>query len=162
MLCTYYYNFFLKHERIVTAKTIHGMVIIKLFLQETQVWSLGLEDPLEKRMATHSSILTWRIPWTEEPGGLSDPTERLMLPLPLCSKKKEDKRLDAMTRQLKSGIESQRTLQRNSHLQWSPEKAEDPAHRWIIWSQRRLNCLGKHGALTHRIIYLRWCWVLNF
>ena len=39
-------------------------------LQETQVQSLGWEDPLEKGMATHSSILDWRIPWTEEPGGL--------------------------------------------------------------------------------------------
>ena len=39
-------------------------------MQETQVWSLGWEDPLEKGMATHSSILVWRIPWTEEPGGL--------------------------------------------------------------------------------------------
>ena len=38
--------------------------------QETQVWSLGQEDPLEKGKATHSSILSWRIPWTEEPGGL--------------------------------------------------------------------------------------------
>ena len=38
--------------------------------QETQVWSLGQEDPLEKEMATHSNILAWRIPWTEEPGGL--------------------------------------------------------------------------------------------
>ena len=37
---------------------------------ETQVWSLGQEDPLGKGMATHSSILDWRIPWTEEPGGL--------------------------------------------------------------------------------------------
>ena len=37
---------------------------------ETWVWSLGQEDPLEKGMATHSSILAWRIPWTEEPGGL--------------------------------------------------------------------------------------------
>ena len=37
---------------------------------ETWVWSLGWEDPLEKEMATHSSILAWRIPWTEEPGGL--------------------------------------------------------------------------------------------
>ena len=34
------------------------------------VWPLGWEDPLEEGMATHSSILTWRIPWTEEPGGL--------------------------------------------------------------------------------------------
>ena len=39
-------------------------------LQETQVQSLGQEDPLEKGMATHSSILAWRIPWTEEPSGL--------------------------------------------------------------------------------------------
>ena len=48
------------------------------------VLSLGPEDPLEKEMATHSSILAWRIPWTKEPGGLqsmgrkeSDMTERL-------------------------------------------------------------------------------------
>ena len=39
-------------------------------MQETQVQSLGQEASLEKRMATHSSILTWKIPWTEEPGGL--------------------------------------------------------------------------------------------
>ena len=38
--------------------------------QEMQVRSLGQEDPLEEGMATHSSILAWRIPWTEEPGGL--------------------------------------------------------------------------------------------
>ena len=51
---------------------------------ETWVQSLGPEDPREKEMATHSSILAWRIPWTEEPGGLQsmaskelDTTERL-------------------------------------------------------------------------------------
>jgi len=38
--------------------------------EETQVWSLGWEDLLEKEMATHSSILAWEIPWTEETGGL--------------------------------------------------------------------------------------------
>ena len=56
-------------------------------IQETWVQSLGQEDPLEKEMATRSSILAWRIPWTEEPGGLhtghgvteSDTTERLAL-----------------------------------------------------------------------------------
>ena len=37
-------------------------------IQKTRVQSLGQEDPLEKRMATHSSILAWRVPWTEEPG----------------------------------------------------------------------------------------------
>ena len=53
-------------------------------MQETQVQSLGQEDPLKKEMATHSSILAWRIPWTEDPCGLqfmgrkeSDTTERL-------------------------------------------------------------------------------------
>ena len=39
-------------------------------MQETQVQSLGREDPLEKRMAAHSCILAWRILWTEDPGGL--------------------------------------------------------------------------------------------
>ena len=39
-------------------------------MQETKVQSLDREDPLEKGMATHSSILAWGIPWTEEPGGL--------------------------------------------------------------------------------------------
>ena len=53
-------------------------------VQKTQVQSLGWEDPLEKEMATYSSILAWEIPWTEEPGGLqsignkeSDTTEQL-------------------------------------------------------------------------------------
>ena len=39
-------------------------------MRKTQIQSLGQEDPLEKGMATHSSIFAWRIPWTEEPGGL--------------------------------------------------------------------------------------------
>ena len=39
-------------------------------MQETRVQSLGQEDPLERGMATHSSVLAWAIPWTEEPGGL--------------------------------------------------------------------------------------------
>ena len=54
-------------------------------MQETWVRSQGWDDPLEKRMATHSSILAWRIIWTEEPGGLQsmgsqrlDTTERLI------------------------------------------------------------------------------------
>ena len=54
-------------------------------IQETWVQSLGQEDPLEKKMVTHSRILAWRIPWTEEPGGLpsmgSHITERLTLDL---------------------------------------------------------------------------------
>ena len=48
-------------------------------MQETWVRSLGWEDSLEKGMATHSSILTWRIPWTEEPGGLQSKGGRTQL-----------------------------------------------------------------------------------
>ena len=48
------------------AQTVKGLPAV----QETQVLSLGLEDPLEKEMATHSSTLAWKIPWTKEPGGL--------------------------------------------------------------------------------------------
>ena len=54
-------------------------------MEETGVQSLGWEDPREEKMTTHSSILAWRIPWTEEPGGLqsmgsqSDTTERLSM-----------------------------------------------------------------------------------
>ena len=44
-----------------------------LAMQETQIQFLGQEDPLEKEMATHSSILTWEILWAEEPGGLQTP-----------------------------------------------------------------------------------------
>ena len=46
------------------------MVKNVLAMQETQVQSLGRKDPLEKGVTTHSSILAWRIPWTEKPGGL--------------------------------------------------------------------------------------------
>ena len=46
------------------------MVKNLLAMRETQVYSLGGEDPLEKEMAIHSSILAWEIPWMEEPGGI--------------------------------------------------------------------------------------------
>ena len=49
--------------------------------KETRVQSRGREDPLEEDMATHSSILAWRIPWTEELGAESDTTEQLTLSL---------------------------------------------------------------------------------
>ena len=52
------------------ASLVAQMVKTLPAVQETQVQSLGWEDPLEKGMATHSCILAWRMPWTEEPGGL--------------------------------------------------------------------------------------------
>ena len=52
------------------SKPIWASLVAHLPLQEMQVWSLGQEDPLEKEMPTHSSILSWRILWIEEPGGL--------------------------------------------------------------------------------------------
>ena len=88
-------------------------------MQETWVRSLCQEDPLEKEMATHSSILAWRIPWTEEPGGLYSPwgsilksrditlltkvciVKAIVFPLAMCGweiwtiKKAECQRIDA-------------------------------------------------------------------
>ena len=57
------------------ARPIHASLVAQLVknppaMQETLVRSLGQEDPLEKGTATHSSIVPWRIPWTEEPGSL--------------------------------------------------------------------------------------------
>ena len=52
------------------ASWVAQMVKCLLTMQETQVRSLGREDPLENGMETHSSILAWRIPWTKEPGRL--------------------------------------------------------------------------------------------
>ena len=53
------------------ATSFFGVMVKNLpAMQQTQVQSLDQEDPLEKRMATHSSILAWRTPWTEEVGGL--------------------------------------------------------------------------------------------
>ena len=52
------------------ASLVAQMVKNPLAMWETWVRSLGWDDPLEEGMATHSSILAWRIPWTEQPGGL--------------------------------------------------------------------------------------------
>ena len=54
--------------RALTISLVAQMVKNLPSMQETRLRSLGLEDTLEKEMATHSSILAWRIPWTEEPG----------------------------------------------------------------------------------------------
>ena len=68
--------------------------------QETRVLSLGREDPLEEEMATHFSILTWRIPWTEEPGWAtvhgeaeSDTTQQLNNNVLFLSKKKKKRKV---------------------------------------------------------------------
>ena len=59
------------HFAIYSLKCLVAQMVKNLpALQDTQLRFLGWEDPLEKEMATHSSILAWRIPWTEEPGRL--------------------------------------------------------------------------------------------
>ena len=55
---------------VVWASLVAQLVKSPPAMRETWVQSLGWEDPLEKEMATHSSILAWKIPWTEEPGRL--------------------------------------------------------------------------------------------
>ena len=57
-------------EILEAASLVAQMAKSLVVMQETWVQSLGLEDPLEKKMATHSSTLAWKTPWTEEPGKL--------------------------------------------------------------------------------------------
>ena len=64
------YGIFCSEPWTLWASLVAQMVKKLPVMQETQVRSLGQEDPLEKGMATHFSILAWRIPWREEPGGL--------------------------------------------------------------------------------------------
>ena len=61
------------HEDYILHLSFPGNSIVKNppLMKETQVQSLGQEDPLEKEMATHSTMLAWKIPWTEEPVGYS-------------------------------------------------------------------------------------------
>ena len=59
-----------KTDELYRASLVAQMVKNPPAMQKTQVQSLGQKDTLEKGMATHSSILAWRIPWTQEPGGL--------------------------------------------------------------------------------------------
>ena len=72
VLVTQYSGFFLKYlSEHFSGTSLMGHMVKNLpAMRGTQVRSLGWEDSLETRMATHSSILAWRIPWTEEPGGL--------------------------------------------------------------------------------------------
>ena len=65
-LLSYWYYFTFAEPLSLVAKRLKCLPLMR----ETWVSSLGREDPLEKEMATHSSILAWRIPWTEDPGGL--------------------------------------------------------------------------------------------
>ena len=86
-MCTYYVHSWAQ-DRILSNLCVNYSIVCKASckalshmwayqnLTETQVWSLSWEDPLEKGMATHSSILAWRIPWTEEPGGIESPWGR--------------------------------------------------------------------------------------
>ena len=72
------------HSNFIWASRVAQLVKNPPAMWETWVRSLGWEDSLEKGMAAHSSILAWRIPWTEEPGGLcgiaeSDMTEQLSM-----------------------------------------------------------------------------------
>ena len=73
--CLIVKNIFSKNDTVTLLKGFPGGSAVKNLLtrqemDETRVGSLGQEFPLEEGMATHSSILAWRIPWTEEPGGL--------------------------------------------------------------------------------------------
>ena len=80
-------------------------------MQETRVPSLGWEDALEKGMATHSSILVWRIPWTEEPGGLQS-MRSLIIEMAF------DKILDRKSRRTSAKKEASESAPNYGPLEW--------------------------------------------
>ena len=66
LVTKFYKKYIYVYDTSLVDQTVKNLPVMR----ETQLWSLGQEDPLEKGRATHSSILDWRIPWTEDPGGL--------------------------------------------------------------------------------------------
>ena len=68
VLLIFFFSFFIVNNYHL--EVLRASLVAQMAMQETWFQSLGWEDPLEKEMATHSSILAWRIPWTEEPGPL--------------------------------------------------------------------------------------------
>ena len=70
ILCIILINLYSIPVNYIWASLVAQLVKNLPAVKETQVQSLGWEDPLKKGMAIHSSILAWRVPWTEEPGGL--------------------------------------------------------------------------------------------
>ena len=86
-------------------------------MQETQVQSLGWEDPLKKEMATHSSILAWRIPWTEEAGGYS----------PRGCKESDTTELEATNTHIHTHTHTELTTQLNIYAFVAPEELVFPA-----------------------------------
>ena len=81
-------------------------------MQETQVQSLGQQDPLEKEMATHPSILAWKVPWTEEPGGIQSMRSQRV------GHNLETKQPQYSYRQNKSN-EQQRSKEKETNPTWS-------------------------------------------
>ena len=93
-------------------------------IQETQVWSLGQEDPLEKGMTTNSSILAWRIPWTEEPGGLQ------FIVLQRVGHNWVTKHKTALSFNSLTSSKSRQTKTKHSSLQWQLQLNLEEAKIW--------------------------------
>ena len=115
-------------------------------MQETQVWSLGREDPLEKKMATHSSILAWKILWTEEPGGLqSTGSQRVIYNLLTEQQQSFLLLLDVMTYmscmdwQVNWGSEKEKKKQKSL---WVSQSLLAHESCYMIWSHERIGWCG--------------------
>jgi len=66
------FTIFITPTNILVTQSVKNLSIV----EETQARFLGWEDPIEKEMATHSSVLAWKFPWTEEPGGLQSQSHK--------------------------------------------------------------------------------------
>ena len=125
-------------------------------MQETWLWSLGREDPMEKEMATHSSILAWEIPWTEEPGGLQFmgsqsvwhnwATNTFHFHLTILLNNSTPWYTWMKSSWMKTYHTEICTQMFREHYPWKPESGSHPSvHQWIMGKQ---NAIHTH----HRIL----------
>ena len=132
-------------------------------MQETWIWTLGQEDPLEKKLATHSSILAWGIPWTEEPGGLQSMrsprvgyTEQLTLSLGFCVNSIHYSSLGSSL--LAQSVKNLPAIQVLS-LIWEDLQEEGIAiHSSILAWQATVYGVtrSQHSSLTNILLHLEW------
>ena len=113
-------------------------------MQETWVRSLGQEDPLEKEMATHSSILAWRIPWTKEPGGQQSVGSQDLDMTRQSLVAQTVKRLPTMRETLVQSLGREDPLENamaphSSTLAWKIPWMEEPGGGYSLWGRKELD-----------------------
>ena len=135
---------------------------ICLQIQETWVWSQDQEDPLEKEKATHSSILAWEIPWTEEPGGLQSMGSQSQTGLSVHT----HTYTHALTSRVSAVILLWPLLSKLSpfwtSFRWTIKCQEEEGDTWVLWITRDFSPSGSLSAIFSSCQYHFSSLLINF